>query len=177
MYFRSLPLIFTGKDSLSGYSGNKFTREVKILGGSPASISRWCRLPVLESLVFEDKYTGKECRELKDNPKEWRETRRENKKIDNTCYLPKTRKANLNSACLGEREWRKRFGTDLGHFQTKRYWRVGHQALKTLSLDIGDFSPLFSISKYNFRTEAGSVGLVRLLLWTLLSNCRKKMNC
>lgn len=38
MYFLSLPFIFSGEGSLSGYSGNKFTGELKILDGLPAFI-------------------------------------------------------------------------------------------------------------------------------------------
>lgn len=38
MHFLSLPFVCSGKDSLSGYSGNKFTGELKILDGLPALI-------------------------------------------------------------------------------------------------------------------------------------------
>lgn len=66
MYFLSLPFIFSGKDSLSRDSGNKFAVELKILDGLRAVIYRWCLLPVLESILFEDKHAEKEWRELKD---------------------------------------------------------------------------------------------------------------
>lgn len=53
MYFLSSPFIFSGKDSLSGYSGSRFTGEWKTLDGLPALISRCCLLWMLESVVLE----------------------------------------------------------------------------------------------------------------------------
>lgn len=66
MYFLSLPFIFSGKGSLSGYSGNS-QESWKLRMVCLLSFRGGVCLPRSESIVFEDKYAEEEWGELRDN--------------------------------------------------------------------------------------------------------------